>query len=59
MPSMCTSAAKGAAPVTLSAPSRRETGAPINPCSRWISGSGSPPGSQLSGPSGTAVFAST
>jgi hypothetical protein len=50
------SAAKRAWPRTLSGPSSRETGAPIRPRSRAISGSGLPPGIHASGATAMAFF---
>ena len=55
MPSRGNSAAKRAAPCTLRGPSSRETDVPIRPCLWLISGSGTPPGIQLSGASGTSL----
>jgi hypothetical protein len=49
-----TSAANRAAPRTLSEPSSRDTGVPISPFLRRMSGSGRPPGIQLSGANGTS-----
>ena len=56
MPSSANSAAKRALPATLSGPSMREIGWPIRPCLWRASGSGWPPGIQLSGASATTFF---
>jgi hypothetical protein len=53
---MGNSAANLALPETFSGPSTRDMGLPIKPCFSRISGSGVPPGTQLSGASAIAVF---